>query len=136
MGTTNPTAAPGRWLPWLGLGLPLLAVATYAAQLSAQRLSAPWYLPIAATLGVVCLAVALWQAHTAWRLLALLLGVVLCGTAWLFLLIGRLPEYAGPLAVGTPFPAFATTDAAGSPFSQRDLHGDRDTVFVFFRGRW
>jgi peroxiredoxin len=40
------------------------------------------------------------------------------------------------VAAGKPFPVFTTTKADGSPFTQRDLEGDRITVMVFFRGRW
>jgi peroxiredoxin len=48
----------------------------------------------------------------------------------------RLPLYKGPVAMGRPFPAFATVRADGSPFTQRDLQGDKNSVLVFFRGRW
>ena len=47
----------------------------------------------------------------------------------------RLPEYEGPL-VGQPFPAFATVLADGTSFTKQQLPGDKDTVLVFFRGRW
>ena len=48
----------------------------------------------------------------------------------------RLPPYAGPIAVGQPFPAFETTRANGASFGQRDLAGDKKNVLIFFRGRW
>jgi hypothetical protein len=132
-----PPHAPGRALAAVGLALPFLGVVGYAGQLAAQRLTAPWYLPVAATLGVVCHALALWQHRTVWRGLGLLLAVLVCGAAWLFLLAAApLPAYAGPLAEGKTFPTFATTRADGRAFTNSDLIGDRDTVMVFFRGRW
>jgi peroxiredoxin len=48
----------------------------------------------------------------------------------------RLPPYAGPVAVGRPFPAFEARRADGKPFSQVDVTGDQQNVLVFFRGRW
>jgi hypothetical protein len=93
-------------------------------------------------LGVVFVAASLWQARTVWRVLGLVLVVLVAGAGWTFLLSPtefggtRLPAYAGPVAVGQPFPAFATTRADGSPFTQGDLEGHRNNVLVFFRGRW
>jgi len=131
-----PRRRPGRRLLALGLGLAALGVIGYAVQLAAHRLTTPWYLPLSATLAAACLAAALWQARSAWRVLALLLVVLLAGAEWAFLLSSRLPAYTGPVAAGQPFPAFATVRADGTPFTQRDLEGDRDSVLVFFRGRW
>src|SRR5580693_7981422 len=99
---TAPSAkAPGRpggMLLALGLVLAALGVIGYAAQLWANRLAAPWYMPILGTLGLVCLASALWQARSVWRVLALLLVLLLCGAEWAFLLKTRQPDYTGPLA--------------------------------------
>lgn len=138
--TSPPPAAPrhypGRLLIALGLGLPALAVVGYVVQLSDRRLTVPWYLPLAATLGVVLAAAALGLARTAWRWLALLLAVLVAGAGWAFVLTTRLPAYAGPVAVGRPFPEFTTARADGTPFTQRDLEGGPDSVLVFFRGRW
>jgi hypothetical protein len=120
----------------LGLGLPVLGVLGYAAQLWARHLTAPWYLPLAATLGVALLAAALWQGRTAWRWLALSLAVLVASGGWAFLLGTRLPAYAGPIEADRPFPEFATARADGTPFTRRDLDGGSDSVLVFFRGRW
>src|SRR6266446_7957913 len=104
--TTSPASAPGRFpgrvFLVLGLGLAALGVIGYGVQLSTQRLTAPWYMPIAASLGAVCLVAALWQKRTVWRVLALVLVVLLAGAAWAFLLLTRLPAYTGPVAVGQP----------------------------------
>ncbi len=139
--TTAPASAPrrypGRLLLALGLGLTVLGVIAYVVQIvAAHRLSRPWYLPGAATLGVVLLALAVWQRRTVWRVLALFLGLLLAGAAWAVVLGARLPAYAGPVAEGKPLPKFATVRADGTSFTEHDLQGDQDNVLVFFRGRW
>jgi cytochrome oxidase Cu insertion factor (SCO1/SenC/PrrC family) len=111
-------------------------VVAYIVQIRAHRLTAPWYLPIAATIGLGLVAVSLWRARSVWRVLALVLVVLVAGAAWTFLLGTRLPPYTGPVAVGRPFPAFETVRADGTPFTQRDLQGKQNSVMVFFRGRW
>jgi hypothetical protein len=132
-----PRRFPGRLFLALGLGLAALGVIGYVVQLSLQRLITPWYMPAAATLGVVCLVLSLWQRRTVWRILGLVLVLLLAGAEWTFLLAARLPPYSGPVAAGEPFPAFATTQFDGTPFTDRDLKGgDQDSVLVFFRGRW
>jgi FtsH-binding integral membrane protein len=133
---TPPRHAPGRTLLLLGLALAALGIAGYAIQLAAHRLTAPWYMPLLATLGVVFVIASLWQKRSAWRILFLLLVMVLAGAEWAFLLVTRLPAYAGPVVVGQPLPAFASVRADGTPFTHHDLIGDRNNVLVFFRGRW
>jgi hypothetical protein len=137
---TSSAAAPrpfsGRLLLGLGLGLAALGIVGYAAQVASQRLTTPWYVPGASTLGAVCLVLSLWQQRTVWRVLALVLVLLLAGAEWAFLLKARLPAYAGPVAEGRPLPEFATTRADGTSFTRHDLEGDRDNVMVFFRGRW
>ncbi len=132
----SPRRYPGRLFVALGLGLAVLGIAGYAIQLSTARLTAPWYMPCLATLGVVFLAVALWQARSVWRILALLVVLLLAGAEWAFLLATRLPAYTGPVAAERAFPDFTTMRADGTTFTQRDLEGDRNNVLVFFRGRW
>jgi len=131
-----PRRFPGRLFLTLGLCLPILGILGYIVQLWAQRLMAPWYMPIAATLGVLLLVVALWQTRTIWRILALLLVVLIAGAEWAMMMGMRLPAYTGPVAAGQPFPEFATLRADDSPFTQSDLEGDQNNVMVFFRGRW
>jgi hypothetical protein len=97
---------------------------------------APWYMPTLASLGVVLVSISLVERRTVCRAFALLAVVVLAGAEWAFLYAVRLPPYTGPIAVGQPFPAFETKRADGTPFTQRDLVGDRNNVLVFFRGRW
>jgi cytochrome oxidase Cu insertion factor (SCO1/SenC/PrrC family) len=108
----------------------------YIAQISAQRLAMPWYLPCAATLGAACIILALWRRRTVWRVLALLMVMLLAGAEWTFVLATRLPAYAGPVAVGSSFPPFATIRSDATPFTEHDLQGGQSSILVFFRGRW
>jgi hypothetical protein len=134
--TEAPRRFPGRLLLLLGLGLLVLGVAIYAGQIAARHLSTPWYLPATGTLAVICIAIALSRTRTKWRWAALVLVGLLAAAEWAMLVGARLPAYAGPVAVGKPFPVFTTVQADGGKFTQRDLEGDRDNVLVFFRGRW
>lgn len=120
----------------LGLGLALGGVLGYTAQLVARHLKTPWYMPCLATVGAALVVASLWQARTVWRVLALLLTVLLAGAVWAFLFVTRLPPYTGPVAAGKPFPAFTTTRANGTPFTDRDLVDGTSSLLVFFRGRW
>jgi len=134
---TLPRRRPGRLLLGLGLVVAVAAVVAYALQVvKAHRLTTPWYLVYATTAAVVLVAVSLWQARSVWRVLALLLVAVVAGGAWMLVVGTRLPSYTGPVAVGRPFPAFQSFRADGTPFTDRDLKGDKDSVMVFFRGRW
>ena len=131
-----PREYPGRLFLVLGLVLTALGIIGYVAQVSLHRLTTPWYLPVAGTLGALLVIVSLWQARSVWRVLALLLVVLVAGAEWAFLVSARLPDYKGPVAVGQPFPDFVTARADDKPFTQKDLQGDQDNVLVFFRGRW
>jgi hypothetical protein len=127
---------PGRLLLAVGLALAALGVIGYIVQIWAARLTPPWYMPILGTLGFVYILLALRQARSVWRVLALLLVLLLCAAEWAFLLATGQPEYTGPVAVQQPFPAFTTLGHDGKAFTQHDLKGDKDSVLVFFRGRW
>jgi hypothetical protein len=138
---TTSSAAPrrpflGRLLLALGLALPALGIIGYIVQFANQRLTAAWYVPFAATLGVVCLVVSLGLRRTVWSGLALVLVLLLAAAEWAMVLHMRLPAYAGPVAAGKPFPDFKTARADGTSFTERDLEGNQDSVMVFFRGRW
>jgi hypothetical protein len=128
---------PGR--AYLALAL-LLAVAgpvLYAVQWQARALSTPWYVPILATLGVVLAVVALLRSRSVWRWVATVLLALFAAWVWVVLLVllGT-PAYTGHVKAGEPFPDFTSTLADGSPFDQKSLTGDQNTVLVFFRGRW
>jgi hypothetical protein len=132
----TPNRVPGRLFLLLGLLLAPVGVIAYLVQVWMLHLTAPWYMPILGTLAAVLIVASLWQKRTVWRFLALVPVLLLATGEWMFVLGTRLPAYTGPVAVGQPFPAFATVRADGTPFTQRDLEGDQNNVFVFFRGRW
>jgi hypothetical protein len=131
-----PAASRGRLLMLSGLGLAVLGVAGYVVQLSLQRLMLPWYMPAASLLGLVLIVASLWKRRSVWRVLALVVVVLLAGFEFMALNAMRLPPYAGPIAVGCPFPAFEAKRADGTLFTQSDLIGDQHHALVFFRGRW
>jgi hypothetical protein len=128
---------PGRLYLVLGMVVALAGLGIYAIQLHAKVLTTPWYVPILAMAGVVLLVLALVQSRSVWRWAACVLFFLLAAGEWLMLLVllGA-PAYTGPVKAGQPFPAFTTTLADGSTFNQENLHGDQNTILVFFRGRW
>jgi FtsH-binding integral membrane protein len=133
----TPRRSPGRLYLWLGLALGLLGPVCYAVQLQAQRLTAPWYVPILGSVAVAAVLFAILRTRSVWRFLALALLVVFAAGEWFFLLsMSKLPDYKGPVRVNEPFPAFSTTLSDGSPFDESKLKGPQATVLVFFRGRW
>ena len=83
-----------------------------------------------------CLVVSLMEKADRLAQMALVVVVLLSGLEFAALYAMRLPAYAGPIAVGHPFPAFEARRADGTPFTQDDLIGDQDHALVFFRGRW
>jgi hypothetical protein len=143
MGNPSPPAmgqsrSPGRLIAWLGLAIAVLGVAGYMVQLFVfRRTFEPWYVPILGTLGAGLLFWSILLQGVVWRKLLLFLVGMLVIFEWFFMLyISRLPPYTGPVTVGKPFPAFTTKLADGSKFTQQRFQGDKDTLLVFFRGRW
>jgi hypothetical protein len=136
MTTVAPPDRPRRLLLVLGPMIAILGVIAYVVQVSLGRLGAPWYMPIAATLGALLVSASLRQRRSLGRIVLTVALVLFAGATWAFLLGTRLPAYTGPLAVGKPFPAFATLRADGTSFTQADLVGPQNSVLVFFRGRW
>jgi hypothetical protein len=128
---------PGRGLLLLGVLIALAGPAIYFVQLGAKVLVTPWYEPILATLGLALIAMALMRSRSVWRWLAAAFFALFATGQWLLLLVlMNTPAYTGPVKSGQSFPAFATTLADGSPFTDADLKGDQSTVMVFFRGHW
>jgi len=139
MNDLNKTAAryPGRSLLFLGVllaiaGPVLLMLLTFAAKI----LITPWYAPVLGSLGVALIILALMRSRSIWRWTAVVIFTLLVAFQWWALLAMRTPAYTGPVKDGEPFPAFATTLADGSAFTQDHLKGDQNTIMVFFRGRW
>jgi hypothetical protein len=131
------TLHPGRSLLFLGMfvavaGTLLMFVLTFAAKI----LITPWYAPVLGTLGVALIILALTRLRSIWRWSAVVIFTLFVGVQWWALFAMRTPPYTGPVKKGEPFPAFATMLADGSEFTQNNLKGDKNTVMIFFRGRW
>ena len=138
----NPTSVgagkrPGRMYLLLGALLAAAGLVIYALQFRAKVLTTPWYVPVLATVGVALAVASLARYRSVGRWAAVVLLTLFAAAEWVFLLVlMSTPPYTGPAKAGQPFPAFATTLADGSTFTQDNLKGDRNTVLVFFRGRW
>jgi hypothetical protein len=128
---------PGRSLLLVGV---LITVGGAAVNMllmfAAKILNANWYAPLVGTLGLVLIILALMRSRSIWRWVAVVFFTLFVAFQWFALFAMRLPAYAGPVKGGQPFPAFSTTLADGSAFTQSDLQGDQNTVLVFFRGHW
>ena len=128
---------PGRALLLAGVLVALAwPVVNIFLMFAAKILITPWYGPLLGTLGVVLIILALVRSRSIWRWTAVVFFTLLVAFQWWVLFAMRTPAYTGPVKNGQPFPAFATTLADGSAFTQADLQGDRNTVMVFFRGHW
>jgi cytochrome oxidase Cu insertion factor (SCO1/SenC/PrrC family) len=115
----------------------VLGPVLYIAELTVlHRLAVPWYAAVLGTVAALLAVAALVRARTVTRGVIALLLILLAGFEWFFLAEMKLPTYDGPVAAGALFPAFASTRADGSPFTDNDLKDGRNTVLVFFRGRW
>jgi hypothetical protein len=128
---------PGRLYLVLGMLLPVAGLAIYAARFRAGALDPPWYVPALATAGAGLVVLALVRSRSVWRWAAAVFFVLFAAAEWAAVLVLlSTPPYTGPAQAGRPFPAFATTLADGSPFTEESLKGGQNTVLVFFRGRW
>jgi hypothetical protein len=128
---------PGRLYLILGPLVALAGVGIYAAQLQPRIRVTLWLAPVLATLGLGLLVLALVRSRSVWRWLAVGFFTLFAAGQWLLLLVVlRAPPYDGPVQVGQPFPNFTSTWADGSTFTENDLKGDKETVMIFFRGRW
>lgn len=141
MSITSPPVAPpkagGRPLLWLGLLAAVAGVPLYVFQISAGHLTSPWYVPALASFGAILVLLSLMRRLTVWRVLALLLtGFLAGGSGWFLFSAARLPADTGRIAKSQELPEFTAYRAGGQPFTQDDLKGDKETVLVFFRGRW
>jgi hypothetical protein len=136
---TRPANSRARpWIFFLLGGLCfLVGPAIYAAQFLQFRLTAPWFVPILATLGAFCMVLSVSQRRGVLRAVGLVVFSLVCGFEWfMMLIVFSTPTYAGPAQVGEKLPPFATTLADGTSFSDKDLQNGRPTVLLFFRGRW
>jgi hypothetical protein len=135
--TVDTRRHPGRAYLVLGALVALAGLGLYAVQWQAKVLKTPWYVPILATMGAALVVLALVRSRSIWRWLAAVFFTLFAAAEWVALLVlMSAPAYTGPAKVGQPFPEFTTTLADGSTFTQDNLKGTKNTVLVFFRGRW
>jgi hypothetical protein len=128
---------PGRTYLVLGMLVALAGLVIYAVQLRAKVLTAPWYAPVLATVGLVLVVTALVRSRSGWRWAVAVFFTLFAAAEWVFFLaLMSTPAYTGPAKAGQPFPEFTATLADGSTFNRESLKGDQNTVLVFFRGRW
>lgn len=122
----------------LGLALPFIGLVIYGVILFVfKQYTTPWYLPILATLGLYLVFLSVLQSRSLWRFLALGFSGFMTVFLWYGLVfMTKLPIYDGPLRVGEVMPSFNVFRADGSLFTQSNLVGDKNTVLIFFRGRW
>ena len=132
------TTVPPRRYPLFLVGafLLLLGPAIYAVQIGLKHLQTPWYVPILATVGVLFMALSVWQRRGLGRSVGLVLGVLVCAFLWFFVVGTKTPTYEGPAQAGSVVPAFATTLADGTSFTNENLQKGTPTALIFFRGRW
>jgi hypothetical protein len=137
---TPKISAPPRPRLYFSLGVLIfsLGMVTLVVQyFGLKRLNVvPWYLPVLGTAGVALMVLSVVQRPRVWRILGLTLFVLLTGMEWFLILGSKLPEYQGPAKVAATIPAFTTTLADGTSFSDQDLQKGNPTVLLFFRGHW
>jgi hypothetical protein len=127
---------PGRSLLLLGVLFALAGpIINALLMFAAGILITPWYAPPLGILGLALTILALMRSRSILRWAAAVICTLLVAFSSVVLFAMRTPAYTGPVKTGQPFPAFATTLADGSAFTQADLQG-KDTVMVFFRGRF
>ncbi|HEV3203028.1 MAG TPA: hypothetical protein VGY77_01535 [Gemmataceae bacterium] len=135
--TAGTVRHPGRRFLVLGALVALAGPLLYAGQFQAKVLTAPWYVPILATIGLAFIALALMRSRSVWRWATAVFFTLFAAAEWVILLVLlSAPPYTGAVKSGQSFPAFTTALADGSTFDQDHLKGDRNTVMVFSRGRW
>ena len=134
-----PPERPPRGLPlfWLGVLLFVAGPVTSFVLLGMKWLVSPWYLPVLATLGALCMVASVVQRGGIVRTVATVVFVLLCGLEWFFVAhVIKTPAYTGPAQPGQKLPEFAATYADGRPFTTASLEDGHRTAMLFFRGRW
>lgn len=136
-GPSGPPKSPRRGLVTAGAILAFGVLLAYGLQFVMGLLSVPWYVPITGTIGALMLLVAAAAKRSFMRVALVVLALVFAGVEWTYLLSWSvLPAYVGPVEAGQQFPNFAAMRTDGARFTQDNLHGEMNTLLVFFRGRW
>jgi hypothetical protein len=132
-------AAVQRRYPLLAAGAALILAVPflYWLQLSAGRLSVPWYAPVMASAGAALVLFSLWARPGIGRGVVVLALCALAAFEALFVVsLSRNPEYTGPVRAGEKLPPFSATLAGGGVFTNANLEQGEPAFLVLFRGRW
>jgi peroxiredoxin len=121
---------------WLGLVVGLLGPGLFFVQINMERLTKPWYVPVLGAVGAALALYAFVQRRSIVRFLVMGVLVLLAAGEGAMYSMMQLPAYQGPVAVGRPFPAFASKLADGEAFTEANLAGTQGTAMVFYRGQW
>ena len=126
------------FLFWSAAAIALLLVPMFFVQVfGAHILITPWYVPIGGTAAALTTIYALGRPRRWWRVGVVLGCVALACLEWHFLLaMTVLPRYTGPIAEGSPMPAFHATLADGTEIDESYFRDRPMTAVVFFQGRW
>ena len=137
---TAPPAIPTpRRRPWFLLGVVLFLAGPIinAIEISMGRLQVPWYLLVLTTAGVALMSISVWQRRGVFRIAGLLFFTIFCAGCWFLILVfTKAPPYTGPATPGKKVPAFTAALADGKSFTDQDLADGKNSVLLFFRGRW
>lgn len=130
--------SPSRLRFWGGVLLAFAMLPIFILQVAWTDLAlTPWYLPIGGTLAALLVLSALGRPLRWWRVAIAAMCVALAAFEWFFLLsLTVLPRYDGPIAAGTPLPAFRAALADGTEIDADYFQQQRPTALVFFQGRW
>jgi hypothetical protein len=130
--------ASKRWpLFLLGVLLFVAGPVIYFVQFGMKQFVTPWYVPILASVGVLCMLASVLSRFGLLRGALFVLFLLACGGEWFMLLVAmKTPVYAGPAQIGKSVPTFATSLADGKAFATADLKNGKSTILLFFRGRW
>src|SRR5262245_27015405 len=130
-------ARPGRRLLGVSALLVLATMITWIVQIYVfKQLTVPWYVPVLGVLAASLAIVSFAKSPSIRRgVLAALIAALGIFEAFFVIRATLLPEYHGPIAIGSPFPAFSVERAGSGRFNEADLRG-QPTVLTFFRGRW
>jgi hypothetical protein len=131
------TTSRGRLYFWLGLGLSVFSPILNFVVMQMGYLGLPWYTLALSTLGIGLMLIAVFQRPRIAPIIFLTLFGLVCAFQWyVVVFMSKLPAYVGPARPGNKLPAFTTTLADGSSFTEKDLESGQPSALVFFRGRW
>ena len=132
--TTPARTALGTWLISLGVAVPAVGLGLYLLKISSQEVPSPWILPLTGTLGLAHVGAGLWQRGTVLRWLVLVVVLLFAGAEWAFVLLTRLPTYAGPARLASASQNSKRSARMGQRSRNKIWKGPKTTSWSFFAG--